>query len=165
MKKVIVFALLAVIGVYLTGRVSLGESGAMRFVMEMDSLMNEGKADEVCAMFHDDLEFSIVDHTSTDGGSATVEGGKQDFCNTTRAQVAALQKVPHTMSVDFNDVTVKRSWLHPWTSEISYTEDRTFTIRGANVRLNTTSDDTITLVQTLSGVKLLRVQVEAWIAE
>ena len=165
MKKVIVLALLAVIGLYLKGRVSLGETGAMRFIMEMDSLMNEGKADEVCAMVHDDLEFSIVDHTSSGGGSSTIEGGKQDFCQTTQEQVAALQKVPHTMRTEFNDVTVTRSWLHPWTSEISYTEDRAFTIRGANLTLNITSDDTITLVQTFSGVKLLKVQVEAWMAE
>jgi len=165
MKKVIVFALLAVTGVYLWGRLSLGESGAKRFVAEMDSLMNQGKAGEVCAMFHDDLEFSIVDHTAGGGGSTTLEGGKQDFCETTQEQVAALQKVPHTMHVEFNDLTVTRSWLHPWTSEVSYTEDRSFTIRGANLTLNTTSDDTITLVQTLSGVKLRKVQVEAWAAE
>jgi len=165
MKKVIVFALLAAIGAFLWGRLSLGESGAMRFVAKMDSLMNEGRADEVCAMFHDDLEFSIVDHTASGGGSTTLEGNKQDFCETTQEQVAALQKVPHTMRVEFNDVTVTRDWLHPWTSEISYTEDRSFSIRGANITLNTTSDDTITLVQTFSGVKLLKVQVEAWVAE
>ena len=164
MKKFIVFTLLAVIGLYLKGRISLGESGAMRFVTDMESLMNEGKADEVCDMFHDDLEFSIADHTAM-GRASEFEGGKEELCDKTREQIDALGKVPHTMHVNFNDVTVTRSWLHPWTSEITYSEDRTFTIRGANVRFNTTSDDTITLVQTFSGVKLLKLDAEAWISE
>ena len=69
------------------------------------------------------------------------------------------------MRVEFNDVTVKRNWLHPWTSEVSYIEDRTLTIRGANVRISTTSDDVITLVQTFSGVKLRKLKAEAYLNE
>ena len=69
------------------------------------------------------------------------------------------------MRVDFNDVIVTRSWLHPWTSKVSYSEDRTLALRGANVSLNTTSDDTITLVQTFSGVKLLKLEAEAYLTE
>ena len=83
-----------------------------------------------------------------------MSGGKEELCDLTHDAVEALNMLPHTMRVEFNDVTVKRDWLHPWTSEISYTEDRSLTIRGANVRLSTTSDDVITLVQTFSGVKL-----------
>ncbi len=164
MKRTLVFAVLVLVGAYLTGRVSLGEAGAMRFVMKMDALMGEGKADEVCQMFHDELEFSIADHTSQ-GAASTFAGGKQDLCDKTHEQVDALSKVPHTMRVDFDDITVSRSWLHPWTSEISYSEQRTLAIRGANVSLNTTSEDTITLVQTLSGVKLLKLSAEAYLTE
>jgi hypothetical protein len=165
MKRALIFVLLVLAGVYLTGRLTLGEAGAMRFVMKMDSLMGEGKADEVCAMFHDDLEFSIADHTSKGAGETGFEGGKQDLCDKTHEQVDALSKVPHAMRVDFKDVAVTRSWLHPWTSEISYSEDRTITIRGANLSLSTISEDTITLVQTFSGVKLLKLEAEAYVAE
>ena len=35
----------------------------MRFLTNMESLMSEGKADEVCAMFHDDLEVEVADHS------------------------------------------------------------------------------------------------------
>ena len=163
MKRIAVFALLAVIGIFATGRVTLGEAGAMRFVLEMDSLMNEGKADEVCAMFHDDLEVEIEDHTSE--ATESVDGGKQELCERTRDAVESLKLLPHTMRVEFNDVTVKRDWLQPWTSEISYTEDRTLTIRGANVRISTTSHDVITLVQTFSGVKLRKLKAEAYLNE
>jgi len=164
MKRALVFATLVLAGIYLAGRLTLGEAGAVRFVMKMDSLMGEGKAAQVCDMFHDDLEFSIADHTSA-GAATTFDGGKQDLCDKTHEQVDALSKVPHTMRVDFDDVTVKRSWLHPWTSEISYSEDRTLAIRGANVSFSTTSDDTITLVQTFSGVKLLKLEAEAYVTE
>ena len=128
MKKVVVFALLAVIGIYVTGRVTLGETGAMRFVLEMDSLMNEGKPDEVCAMFHDDLEVQIEDHSSET--ARNVDGGKDELCELTHDAVEALKMLPHSMRVEFNDVTVKRDWLHPWTSEVSYIEDRILTIHG-----------------------------------
>ena len=35
----------------------------MRFLAKMESLMSEGKAEEVCAMFHEDLEVEIADHS------------------------------------------------------------------------------------------------------
>ena len=95
MKKVVAFALLAVIGIYVTGRVTLGEAGAMRFVREMDSLMNDGKADDVCAMFHDDLEMHIEDHTSE--AARNVDGGKDELCELTHDAVNALKSLPRTM--------------------------------------------------------------------
>ena len=97
MKKILLLAALA-IGVFVTGRITLGEAGAMRFVMQMETLMREGKAEEVCAMFHDDLEVNIVDHSAEDG---SLEGGKEDLCEHTRMAAAALQLLPHTMDVDF----------------------------------------------------------------
>lgn len=163
MKKILVLLLLAIVAVYVTGRVTLGAHGAMSFVVAMENLTNEGKSDQVCAMFHDDLEVSISDHTTR--APREVEGGKEELCELTRESVAALRSVPMRMSVEWNDFEVTRSWLHPWTSEVSYTEDRSMTIRGANLRINTTSDNTITLVQTFSGVKLRKLAAEAWVAE
>ena len=162
MKKVVAFGLLAVIGIYVTGRVTLGEAAAMRFVREMDSLMNAGKADDVCAMFHEDLEMHIEDHTSE--AASNLDGGKDELCELTHDAVNALKSLPRTMRVEFNDVTVKRDWLHPWTSEVSYTEDRILTV-GTTIRISTASDDVITLVQTFSGVKLRKLKAETYVNE
>jgi hypothetical protein len=163
MKRIFVLALLAAAGAFALGRVTLGEAGATRFLMKMENLMNEGKVDEICDLFHEDLEFRVVDHTG--GGPKEKQGDKQSFCQIARESVDALSKVPHRMSVEVRDVTVKRDWKHPWTSEIDYVEKRSITIQGANITLNTESDDTIVLVQTLTGVKLRKVTAETFVAE
>ncbi len=163
MKRIITLALLALVSAYGIGLVTLGESGAMRFVTRMESHMSEGDADAVCAMLHDDLEVDIVDH-STEGGQDT-NGGKAELCELTRVVVTALGKLPHDMNVRFDEVSVKRDWLHPWTSEVSYVENRSLTIQGANVTLKTVSEDTVTLVQTLTGVKLRKLKAEVFLAE
>jgi hypothetical protein len=163
MKRIFVYAVLALVGVFVTGRITLGESGAMRFLMKMESLMGEQKAEEVCAMFHDDLEFHVIDHTG--GGSKDTTGNKQEFCRITREGVDALSKVPHHMNVELLDVKVKRDWMHPWTSEVSYVEKRGITIQGANITLNTETEGSIVLVQTLTGVKVRKVDAETFLAE
>lgn len=162
MKKIFVLGILALAGVFVSGRVALGEAGAMRFVQKMESLMNEGDVESVCAMFHDDLEVTITD-PSLPGGS--LEGGKEELCSQTRQVAAALTLVPHTMNVKIDDVTVEREWMHPWTSTVRYTEDRSFTIQGANMSIRTISEDTITLVKTFSGVKLRKLSAEVSMAQ
>ena len=42
MKRIIVLALLALLGVYLTGFLKLGESGAVRYLRQSESLTNGG---------------------------------------------------------------------------------------------------------------------------
>ena len=73
--------------------------------------------------------------------------------------------IPHNMNVQWNDVEVTRSWLHPWTSEVSYTEDRALSIPGTNVQIRTTSENTMKLVMTFSGVKMRAIDSEIWVAE
>jgi hypothetical protein len=163
MKRFFILAVLALTVVFVTGRITLGESGAMRFLMNMSQLTDEGKGEEVCDQFHDDLRFHVIDHT----GATTkdLEGGKQELCELVKSSVAALSAVPHDRRSNFTKVGVTQEWLHPWTSQVSYTEDQDITIRGANITLKTTSDDKVTLVLTLAGVKLLRMDAEAWMAE
>jgi hypothetical protein len=163
MKKIVMFALLAVAGVFVMGRVQLGQSGAMHFLSRMENLMNQGEADEVCEMFHEDLEVSISDRTAR--VPKEIAGGRDELCQLTHETVTAMGKVPHRMNVRWDDIEVTRSWLHPWTSEVSYTEERTMSMQGVNIRINTTSDDNITLVQTLSGVKLRKLEAETWVSE
>jgi hypothetical protein len=160
MKKIFVLLIIAVIAVYGIGHFNLGERGAMRFMAQMESLMNEGDASTVCAMFHEDLEVDISDHS----GEALhqVSGGKKELCELTRATIAALQMLPHEMQVDYTEVNATRKLSSPWTSELSYAEHRTFTVPGANVTLRTISNDRVTLVQTLSGVKLRKLKSEVF---
>jgi hypothetical protein len=163
MKKIVFLLILAAAVVYGIGRVKLGESGAMHFLTNMESLINEGKADEVCEMFHEDLEVEISDDS---GESPTnVSGGKQEMCDLTRATVAGLRMVPHSTNVEYTEVNSKQDWLHPWTGELSYLENRSFSIPGANFTLRTVSDDEITLVHTFSGVKLRKLKSEVYKAD
>jgi hypothetical protein len=61
MKKLVVLLIFSAVAVVGIGRFNLGESGTIRFLTKMESLMNEGNSDEVCAMFHDELEVDIED--------------------------------------------------------------------------------------------------------
>ena len=163
MKKFLLLLVLALVGVYGVGRMKLGESGAMRFLAEMESLMNEGKGQEVCEMLHDDLEVEIADHSGE--SVQEVNGGKEEFCKLTVTTAAGLNLVPHSSNVNYTEVEAKHDWLHPWTSEISYLENRSLSIPAANVTLRTVSEDEITLVHTFSGVKLLKIKSEVYKAD
>ena len=162
MKKMLVLATLLLIGVFVTGRVTLGEAGAMRYITTMENHMSRGDADAVCGMFHEELEVDIRDRSG--GVNQDTSGGKKELCELTRTVARMLAKVPHTTNVDFDVKSVKRDWMHPWTSEVHYVEERSLTI-GGEVSLKTVSEDTITLVQTLSGVKLRKLQAEVFLAE
>jgi hypothetical protein len=163
MKKVLFLLVLVVLGIYGVGRLKLGEAGAMRFLAEMDSMMSNGKGQEICEMFHEDLEIDISDQTGE--SPLHVSGGKQKFCEMTVVASASLNVLPHSMTVDFTDVETKQDWLHPWTSEVSYLENRSLSIHGSNVTIRTVSDDEITLVHTFSGVKLRKLKSEVYKAD
>jgi hypothetical protein len=163
MKKLVILLILVLAAIYGIGRFNLGEGGAIRFLTKMESLLNEGKPEEVCAMFHDELAVEIADHS----GDATreVTGGKKELCDLTIASAAGLQALPHSMNVEYTEVSATQQLSKPWTGDVSYSEHRTLSILGANVTLRTVSNDEITLVQTLSGVKLLKVKSEVFRAD
>jgi len=163
MKKLVFLLVLVVVGIHGVGRIKLGESGAMRFLAEMDSLMTDGEGQEVCEMFHEDLEVEILDHSGE--SLEQVSGGKEEFCDLTVATAASLNLLPHSMLVNFTEVEAKHDWLHPWTSEVSYLENRSLSIRGTNVTLRTVSHDEITLVNSFSGVKLRKLKSEVYKAD
>ncbi len=163
MKRLNVLLILALAAVYGVGRFNLGETGALRFMSKMESLMSEGKSKEVCAMFHHDLQVDIADHSGE--STHNVTGGKKEFCALTAEVVAGLQLLPHSMNVEYTDVKAKHGMTTPWTGDVSYSEHRTLNIPGANVSMRTVSNDQITLVQTFSGVKLLRVKSELYKAD
>src|SRR6187455_1920156 len=160
MRNLVVLLPFSMVVIFGIGRFNLGETGAMRFLAKMERLMSEGKSDEVCAMYHDDLEVDIADHSGE--SRQTVTGGKADFCELTRTTVAGLQMLPHSMNVEFTDVNSKYEFSKPWSGEVSYSEHRTFSVPGANVSLQTVSEDEITLVQTFSGVKLRKLKSQVF---
>ncbi|HEU4781263.1 MAG TPA: hypothetical protein VFS58_15385 [Steroidobacteraceae bacterium] len=156
MKKFVFLLILGLGGVYALGRLQLGESGAMRFLTKMESLINEGDAAGACAMFHDDLEVEISDQSGD--SPETMSGGKEELCELTRITVSGLRLMPHSMQLDYTDVAATQDWRHPWTSEIRYLENRSLSIPGANVTMRTVSEDQITLVHTFSGVKMRKLK-------
>jgi hypothetical protein len=158
MRKI--FSLLVIVAAvaYGIGRFNLGETGAMRFLTRMESLMNAGEAAKVCAMFDEALEMEIADHSGA--ALRQIHGGKNEMCDLTRASIEGLQNLPHDMQVEYTGVTSVRRLSSPWRGELSYAEHRTFTIPGANITLRTVSNDQIVLVQTLAGVKLRKLKSE-----
>jgi hypothetical protein len=164
MRKIVWLAILAVAGVYGTGYFSLGESGARSFLDQVESLTVNGKAEELCDLLTDDATFAMNDHTAGRAGEAS--GNKQDLCELYQAIAPAMMLMRTQMQVERRGFTVKRDWLlHPWTADVSYTEFRTMSIPRAGVKIETESDDKLTLVRTLSGVKIRRVESETFAAE
>ena len=62
-----------------------------------------------------------------------------------------MKHVVSGMSVTRDDVEVSRDWLHPWTAEVSYTEQRSVSMAGIQMQVNTVGEDRLTLVKTLTG--------------
>jgi hypothetical protein len=67
-------------------------------------------------------------------------------------------------SVTRHDLTVTRSWQNPWTARVAYEEQRTSEVTRMDATLHTVSTDEWTLVQTLSGIKVLSLKVDSRLA-
>lgn len=163
MKKLLALAALAVLAVYAIPFFSLSERGAQRFLDELEALSIEGKSAEYCERLHADLEVSINDRSGDP--PAVFDGGEQDFCDYVSTAAKGMHLLGVSMDVKRNDFKVTRGWLHPWTAQVSYQEDRVTTMSRINVRLHTHSEDELTLVQTFQGVKLRALKTRAWAIE
>jgi hypothetical protein len=163
MKTMIAVLILAALGVYGTAAVSLSESGANRFLNQLEDLSIQGKSAEYCARLHADLAVSIKDHTANP--PADFAGGKQEFCEYVSMAAKGMSILGVSTQVQRDAFTVERSWLHPWTAQVRYRERRTTTMSRVNVTLDTASEDRMTLVQTIRGVKLRSLESKAWIVE
>ena len=154
MKKLLWAAALALGWIYGSGFLSLGESGSLKFLNEWEQSSLSGDADALCAMLHDDLEFSIDDR-STPGQPLELAGGKAELCDYYSKVVPAMKHIVTGMNVTRNDMSVQREWLHPWTADVSYVEERTVSMSAIRMNITTTGQDRITLVKTLTdGVKI-----------
>jgi hypothetical protein len=153
MKKIVVVILLAMLAIYGYGWVTLSEVGSNRFLNELENLSMTGKGEEYCARLHEDLKVSIRDHSAEP--PADFDGNREDFCGYVTYAMKGIEILGVSTNVTREDFTVKRDWLHPWTVQVSYHEDRTTTMSKAGTTIHTVSDDRLTLVQTFDGVKLL----------
>jgi len=153
----------ALAGVYVTGYLSLSESSANAFLNSWEKLSLDGNAHAQCELLTDDFEVSIKDHTTP--RDAHIEGGKEDFCAHIKTISAAMALLQPTTNVRRENFTATRSFAHPWTADVSYTEFRSTSIPRAGIQQNTESEDKLVLVKTFGGVKIQRLESEAWLAD
>jgi hypothetical protein len=156
MKTLIALLAVALAATYLYGVSTLSESGANRFLDELESLSLQGKSAQYCDRLHDDLRVSIRDHSAVP--PADFDGGRAEFCAYVSQAAKGVDLLGISSRVTRNDFTVTRDWLNPWTAHVSYNEDRVTTMTKVNATLHTRSEDSLTLVQTLGGVKLLQLE-------
>jgi hypothetical protein len=148
-----------VLGIYGSGYARLSESAANRFLDELETLSLQGHGAEYCARLHEDIKVSIKDFTAAT--PAIIAGGKRELCDFVSYAAQGVSLLGITSHVHRDNFVISRSWLHPWTAQVSYHERRTTNMSKVHQTLNTVSDDRLTLVQTFSGVKLLRLESTA----
>jgi len=163
MKTLLLLAVLALAGVYVFGAVRFSETGALNYISDLETLAMNGETREYCERLHEDMEVSIRDSSAEP--AAAIDGGKDELCDYVSRASKGMALLGVSMETRVADVEVTRSWLHPWTADLSYSEKRTTRIRAAKVTLKTESDDEWTLVQTFSGVKVKRLVSEVRLAE
>ncbi len=163
MKKLLLLVVLGLLGVQAYGAIVFSETGANSFLDELEDLSLSGKGQEYCDRLHDDMKVSIDDRSANP--PAVFEGGKQEFCEYVSYAAKGMDIIGVSTHVQRNDFTVKRSWLHPWTADVSYVESRTTSMSVINTTLRTEGEDEWTLVNTFSGVKVLRLKSKVRLAQ
>jgi hypothetical protein len=156
LKTLGALAVAALAGTYGYGMISLTETRANRFLDELEALSLQGKSTEYCARLHANLAVSIRDHSATP--PADFDGGRDDFCGYVSYAAKGMDLLGISTQVTRENFTLTRSVLHPWTARVSYHEDRTTTMSKVQATVHTVSDDSLTLVLTIDGVKLLALQ-------
>jgi hypothetical protein len=163
MAKLFWFAVIALAGIYGVGYASLNAGAVTIFLNDMEVMTTKGDAQGLCDLFADAAQVAILDHTS--GKDQTVKGGKDVACQQIAATAPAMAMLQTTTEVQREELKVERSLLKPWTAEISYTEKRHTNMQRAGLQISTESDDKLTLIRTFSGVKITRLESEAWLAD
>src|SRR5687767_8140415 len=107
MKKLFWLAMVALAWIYGSGFVSLSDAGSMKYLNKWEEYSLRGDADSICALLHEELEFSIDDRT-TPGRPLDMQGGKTELCDYYAAVVPAMKHVVSSMNVTRENVEVKR---------------------------------------------------------
>ncbi len=155
MKKVVLMGLLILMWIYGSGYWAFTETNVNNLLDEWELASARGDAEAVCSTFADDMTFSMEEHAPAE--TFNREGGKDELCAYLRKMVPALARAVSSRNLKRDDLTVKRSWLHPWSAEVSYTEYRT-TVLASGPNIKTISNDRIALVKSLKGVLVRRLE-------
>jgi hypothetical protein len=156
MKKFGLALILAIVAIYGFGFVTLSETGTDRFLDELETMSMTGRGAEYCARLHEDLKVSIRDQGAEP--PTAFEGGREEFCDYVTYAMKGIATLGISTRVTRSEFSVTRSWLHPWTLDVSYHEDRITRLSKTGTTLHEVSDDRITLVRTFEGVKLLNLE-------
>jgi hypothetical protein len=144
--------------------VALSDKAAIALLDELEALSMQGRSKEYCERMHENLEVAVVDGTSDIAGTVRIEGGRQKWCDHITFTTQDVVQIGLQTQATRHNLHVSRRWYEPWTAHVSYDEERTSTIPRMNVTLRTVSADEWTLVQTLSGVKVLELTVDSRLA-
>jgi hypothetical protein len=154
LRLLAVLALMAIAGIYVQSAIALSEGGANNFLNELEDISMRGEGDKYCASLHEDMRASISDHSAEP--PAEFEGGKKEFCAYVTYATKGLSMLGASTHAQRDEFTVQRSWLHPWTADVSYVETRTTSFAQGNVSIRTESEDRWTRVETFGGIKVKR---------
>lgn len=153
MKKLLVIILVGAAVVYGVGRFTLSEQSAEEFLVAMDVALLAGDSQEVCDRLHEDAEYSV---TTQAGGPVPEEGGREEFCDYLgkAAAMLTMMKGRADITVSRDGFTVQRDWKHPWTAHYTFNENTSIRNTSDGATLNVDSEQSMTLVMTLTGLKL-----------
>ena len=117
-----------------------------------------GDAAAMCASFTPDMTFAIHEHI----GARTEDGaGDHDkMCAYLDKVVPLLAQKEKSVNVTRNSFTVTRYGLHWLTADVSYTEHREITL-DSGLHLKQVSEDHLTLVKTLAGLRVTRLESDS----
>ena len=145
---------------YGSGRWAFTETHVNEFLSQWEEAAAQGDADAICDTLADDLTFTLNDRSA--GTPLEAEGGKEDLCAYFQKVIPIMAKVASSSEVRRDDLVIKRDTWHWWTADVSYTEYRSMRI-AASMTLKTIGEDRMTLVKTLKGLRVKRLESQSWI--
>ena len=139
---------------FVHGRLVFNESRVMPWMTQLSVQTWSGDS-KACDAYTDDVQVSL--RAEDRGGHWEVEGGKAELCDYLRKTSAAFVVLGANTHTEFTDVAIQRKGF-PWTeATLTYTEH--VTVQAARLpEIRITSQDELTLVRTLGGVKIKAVQ-------
>ena len=145
--------------------ITLSDKAAIAYLDELEALSMQGRPADYCERMHDDLAVAVEDGTSELAGTVRIDGGKQTWCEHIASVSKGVVQLGMQTHATRHDFRLSRRWNEPWTARVSYDEERTSTIPRINVVLRTESSDRWILVNTLEGVRVLRLESRSHIAQ
>lgn len=148
--KLLIWPLLLVVAWIGHGRLMFTESRLMPMLSAHAAQVYAGDT-RACELYTDDVQVEILAEDRQ--GRWEVEGGKDEVCGYLRKAGAAFALLDANIHTEFSEVALQRKGF-PWTeATLNYTE--TVTVQAAKLpAMTVVSRDELTLVRTLTGVKI-----------